>query len=77
MPIHVVQTITAWMFHPIWSNWLWQASIDSPLLAQKFNENVFSRFNTALDHFIATGQIWAMLAGLVIGYLVRGFTTYG
>jgi hypothetical protein len=55
----------------------WHPSIDSALLAAQFNENVFSRFNVALDNFIKTGQVWALLAGLIIGYFVRGFTTYG
>jgi len=55
---------------------LWHSSIDVTLLAQ-FNENVFSRFNLALDNFIKTGQVWALLIGLVLGYFIRGFTTYG
>ncbi|MBW4664824.1 MAG: hypothetical protein KME01_11600 [Chroococcus sp. CMT-3BRIN-NPC107] len=27
-------------------------------------------------HFVATGQIWALLTGLIIGYLFRAMTTY-
>ncbi len=27
-------------------------------------------------HFVATGQIWALLTGLIIGYLFRSLTSY-
>lgn len=30
----------------------------------------------AFDHFVATGQIWALLTGLIIGYLFRSLTSY-
>jgi hypothetical protein len=87
MLIHVVQemvsslpTLTA-MLDPaalgdMWQSWLGHSTIAPDLLAQ-FNQNVFSRFNVALDNFIKTGQVWALLIGLIVGYLVRGFTSYG
>ena len=31
----------------------------------------------AFNHFIQSGQVWALLVGLLIGYAVRGLTTYG
>jgi hypothetical protein len=71
MLIHLMQQITNWQVTNL------PSSIDLVLFAQLFNENVFARFNTAMDNFIASGQIWAMLAGLILGYLIRGFTTYG
>jgi len=80
MLIHIAQEMTIWLADPSawadWQTWLWQISIDPDLLAQ-FNENVFARFNTALDNFIQSGQVWALLIGLIMGYLIRGFTTYG
>ncbi len=30
----------------------------------------------AFDHFVATGQIWALLTGLIVGYLFRSLTSY-
>jgi hypothetical protein len=27
-------------------------------------------------HFVATGQIWALLTGLIVGYLFRSLTSY-
>lgn len=29
------------------------------------------------SHFVQTGQVWAMLIGLVLGYIIRQATTYG
>lgn len=31
----------------------------------------------AFNNFVKTGQAWAFLVGLVIGYLVRTFTSFG
>ncbi len=30
----------------------------------------------AFNHFVATGQIWALLTGLIVGYLFRSLTSY-
>lgn len=30
----------------------------------------------AFDHFVQTGQIWALLTGLIVGYLFRSITSY-
>ena len=30
----------------------------------------------AFGHFVATGQIWALLTGLIVGYLFRSLTSY-
>lgn len=51
-------------------------SVDPMVLAQ-FQNRVFSSFNAAIDNFIQSGQVWAFLVGLVLGYLVRSFTSYG
>ncbi|TAF12431.1 MAG: hypothetical protein EAZ76_14225 [Nostocales cyanobacterium] len=29
------------------------------------------------NNFVKTGQIWATLVGLIIGYMIRGLTSYG
>lgn len=51
-------------------------SID-PMLVAQFQNRVFSSFSAAIDNFIASGQVWAFVIGLVLGYLVRSFTSYG
>ncbi len=35
--------------------------------------NVEKSFN----HFVQTGQVWALLIGLVLGYMFRSMTSYG
>ena len=31
----------------------------------------------SFNHFVGTGQVWALLAGVVIGYMFRSMTNYG
>lgn len=46
------------------------------LLAQQFDTDVFAGFRRTLSNFVKSGQIWAMLIGFVLGYMIRGITTY-
>jgi hypothetical protein len=46
------------------------------LLAQQFDTDVFAGFRRTMNNFVKSGQIWAMLIGFVLGYLLRGVTTY-
>ncbi|HEY9698109.1 MAG TPA: hypothetical protein V6D10_12650 [Trichocoleus sp.] len=51
-------------------------SID-PHLAQTFDTDVFKGTRTILNNFIKSGQVWALLIGLIVGYIIRGLTSYG
>ena len=52
-------------------------SIDWHGLAQlQTDTNVFDQFGRSWDNFVKTGQIWAMLIGIVIGYLFKSFTSF-
>lgn len=52
-------------------------SIDWHGLGQlQTDTNVLNQFGNAWDNFVKTGQIWALLIGIVIGYLFKGFTTF-
>ena len=31
----------------------------------------------AFNQFVRTGQVWAFLVGLVLGYIIRTFTSFG
>ncbi len=31
----------------------------------------------SFNHFVGIGQVWALLAGVVIGYMFRSMTNYG
>ncbi|MBD3882728.1 hypothetical protein IFO70_13230 [Phormidium tenue FACHB-886] len=46
-------------------------------LAARFDTDVFAATRAFFNNFFKSGQAWAMLVGLVLGYLLRGFLTYG
>lgn len=31
----------------------------------------------AWNHFVKTGQLWAMLIGFIVGYAIKSFTSFG
>lgn len=56
---------------------IWHPSIDWSLLAQHFDTDVFAPTRAFFNNFIKSGQLWALLIGLIVGYIIRGLTTYG
>lgn len=86
---HLIDPLLLWLPDASWSDashhLLGQVSIDfhhpfdamQTLLAEQFETDVFKGTRTTLNNFVKSGQAWAMLAGFVIGYIVRGLTTYG
>lgn len=56
----------------------WHLPVYSTMLAQTVRDpNLIGQVQTAFNHFIQTGQVWALLIGLVIGYMIRNLTSYG
>jgi hypothetical protein len=52
--------------------------INSTFIAQNVTDpNVVGQMQSAFTHFIQTGQVWAMLIGLVIGYMIKNLTSFG
>ncbi|MBG1242719.1 hypothetical protein [Nostoc sp. NZL] len=48
------------------------------LLAQTITDpDLMGQMQKSWNHFIQTGQVWALLIGLVIGYMIRNLTSYG
>ena len=48
------------------------------LLAQTITDpDLIGQVEKSWRHFIQTGQVWALLIGLVIGYMIRNLTSYG
>ncbi len=47
---------------------------ESYLIAQTFDQDVLGDIKTGFDNFIESGQVWALLIGLVVGYVIRGLT---
>lgn len=43
-------------------------------LAQSFDQDVMGDIRSGFTNFVETGQVWALLIGLVLGYVIRGLT---
>lgn len=46
------------------------------ILAQQFDQDILGDLGNAWNTFVQSGQIWALIIGLVLGYLIRGLTVY-
>lgn len=58
--------------------WVWFSSFDTTVLAQQSaNTDIIQNVQRAFDNFVESGQVWAFLIGLILGYFFRMFTTYG
>lgn len=42
----------------------------------QFNQDVVGDISSGFKHFFESGQVWALLVGLVIGYMIRSMTAY-
>ena len=59
-----------------WGDWSHAGSqLGNPIAL--LNTDVFAGTRSFFDHFFKTGQAWALLIGIVVGYLLRSFTSYG
>jgi hypothetical protein len=68
--------------HQTGEGWLWQAGLDWAgldwaVLAQQFDTDVFAGARKIIGDFIESGRLWTLLIGIVIGYVLRGLTSYG
>ena len=52
-------------------------SSDMVLAQQITDPNLIGQMQKAFNHFVQSGQVWAMLIGLAIGYMIRNLTSYG
>lgn len=43
--------------------------------AQNYNQDVLGDIAKGWNQFVSSGQIWALLIGLVIGYMVKSITS--
>lgn len=77
---HLIQQLPCFADLASWSDvsqhgFIWQ-TIDWSLFAQ-FETDVFRPVREFFNNFIESGQIWAFLIGIVLGYLFRSLTSYG
>lgn len=57
---------------------LWHLPVNLTALAQTITDpDLMGQMQKSWSHFIQTGQVWALLIGLVIGYIIRNLTSYG
>jgi hypothetical protein len=49
----------------------------SVLLAQQTNADLVANVKTAFANFVESGQVWAFILGIILGYIIRQITTYG
>jgi hypothetical protein len=48
--------------------------IHMDLVAQQFNQDVMGDLAKGWNNFVKSGQIWALVIGVVVGYLFRSIT---
>ncbi|NMF82439.1 hypothetical protein E1H13_03595 [Nodosilinea sp. P-1105] len=51
-------------------------STQSMVLAQQFDQDILGDMASLWNTFIESGQVWALLIGFLIGYMLRGITAY-
>ncbi len=88
MVLHFMQDATTWFTQAtvladslsFWpepgSVTLW--STDQWVLAQQITQtDIVGDLQKWFNNLVKTGQLWAFLLGLVVGYLVKTFTSFG
>jgi len=48
--------------------------INMDLLAQQFKQDITGEFGKSWNGFVKSGQIWALIIGVAVGYLFRSIT---
>jgi hypothetical protein len=48
--------------------------LNMDLLAQQFKQDVMGDLSKGWNNFVKSGQIWALIIGVVVGYLFRSIT---
>ncbi|HSM83841.1 MAG TPA: hypothetical protein VLS96_19280 [Nodosilinea sp.] len=48
----------------------------TPVLAQQFDQDILGDMVNIWNNFVDSGQIWALLFGIVLGYMIRNLTAY-
>jgi hypothetical protein len=56
----------------------WDLTVNLTVLAQNVTDpDLIGQIQKAWNIFVKSGQIWALLIGLVVGYIFRNLTKYG
>ncbi|ERN40704.1 hypothetical protein KR51_00026900 [Rubidibacter lacunae KORDI 51-2] len=54
----------------------WQQAVQSSWLLAIDDPDVLGQMRNAWNNFIESGQVWALIIGLFLGYIFRSFTAY-
>ncbi|PZO51675.1 MAG: hypothetical protein DCF15_14595 [Phormidesmis priestleyi] len=49
----------------------------TPVIGQQFDQDLIGSTGKTLHHFYASGQLWALLIGVVLGYAFKSMSSYG
>ena len=79
--VHVGQDIVPYVADlGSWSNlsqgWVEHSGLDW-VLAQQFDTDVFKNTRLIMGDFVKSGKLWVLLAGIIVGYIIRSLTSYG
>lgn len=89
MVIHAIADVANWAIEPAYwldSSWLhtlqpahWHLPLDLAKLGDKVIEEVdfVGGVQKTFNNFVKTGQLWAFLIGIIFGYFVKTFTSFG
>lgn len=83
MVLNVMQELTAWLSSlplsgNLGSELLWKLPVNWTVLAQHIDDpNLLGKVQSSFDSFVQSGQVWALLIGIILGYIIRGLTSYG
>ena len=84
MVVNAIQVINACLLSMnhicdiVVSQLLWHSPLNELVFAQIIKDpDLIGNWQKAFDNFVQSGQVWALLIGLVLGYIIRGLTTYG
>ncbi|MEM8604877.1 MAG: hypothetical protein AAGF24_13705 [Cyanobacteria bacterium P01_H01_bin.121] len=50
---------------------------DAIILAQQFEQDVMGDAQQMFQKFVESGQVWALLIGIIVGYLFNSLTRFG
>lgn len=52
-------------------------AITTPVIGQYFDQDIVGSTGEVLGEFYASGQMWALLAGIILGYSFKSWSSYG
>ncbi|MGP1387416.1 MAG: hypothetical protein ACTS2F_27900 [Thainema sp.] len=60
-----------------WHMELFSTTDAQDLVLAQFEQDLWGDVSGAFNNFVESGQLWALLIGIVLGYLLKGLTSFG